>query len=70
MCTLPLLLHRRVFVPKAYGVAIAAGGVGEATARSNRAAAYLKLNKHREALEDASAALRLEATEIACYRKG
>lgn len=55
---------------QAYGEAISAGGVGEATARSNRAAAYLKLNKYREALQDASAALRLEATEIACYRKG
>eukprot|EP00904_Undaria_pinnatifida_P003220 jgi/Undpi1/1289/HiC_scaffold_11.g04681.m1 len=55
---------------QAYGEAVSAGGKGEATARSNRAAAYLKLNKHREALEDASAALKLQPTEVAYYRKG
>lgn len=68
--TPPALAASAAGVAQAYGVAISEGGAGEATARSNRAAAYLKLNKHREALQDASAALRLEPTEIACYRKG
>lgn len=53
-----------------YGEVIAAGGEEEAIARSNRAAAYLKLSKHREALQDASAAVKLKPTEIAFYRKG
>ncbi|CAM9673124.1 unnamed protein product, partial [Sphacelaria rigidula] len=53
-----------------YGQAISLGGGEEAVARSNRAAAYLKLNKHREALQDASAAVKVEPKEIGYYRKG
>lgn len=55
---------------QAYDEAVSLGGEEEATARSNRAAAYLKVNKHREALQDASAAVRLQPTEVAFYRKG
>lgn len=55
---------------QAYGEAISLGGEGEALARSNRAAVYLKLGKHTEALQDASAAVKLMPTEIAFYRKG
>ncbi|CAM9212038.1 unnamed protein product [Ectocarpus fasciculatus] len=55
---------------QAYGEAISVGGEGEALARSNRAAVYLKLSKHTEALQDASAAVKLMPTEIAFYRKG
>lgn len=46
------------------------GGEGEGLARTNRAAAYLKIGKNREALQDASAAVKLQPTEIAFYRKG
>lgn len=53
-----------------YGEAISLGEEDEATARSNRAAAYLKLNRHREALQDTSAAVKIKPTEIAFYRKG
>ncbi|CAB1106702.1 unnamed protein product [Ectocarpus sp. CCAP 1310/34] len=55
---------------QAYGEAISLGGEGEALARSNRAAVYLKLGKHTEALQDASAAVKLMPTEMAFYRKG
>ncbi|CBN79827.1 SGT1 homologue [Ectocarpus siliculosus] len=55
---------------QAYGEAISLGGEGEALARSNRAAVYLKLSKHTEALQDASAAVKLMPTEMAFYRKG
>lgn len=63
---LPCLL----FVVQAYGDAISGGGEEEGIARSNRAAAYLKVGKPREALQDASVAVRLKPTEIAFYRKG
>ncbi len=57
---------------QAYGEAVSLGGQDEALAlaRSNRAAVYLKLGKHTEALQDASAAVKLMPTEIAYYRKG
>lgn len=68
MCLLDVFVG--VPVGQAYGKAIALAGEDEATARSNRSAAHLKLNNHREALQDASAAVRLKPTEIAFYRKG
>lgn len=55
---------------QAYEEVIQIGGEGEGLARSNRAAAYLKIGKNREALQDASTAARLQPTEIAFYRKG
>ncbi|CAM9259044.1 unnamed protein product [Choristocarpus tenellus] len=55
---------------KAYSEAITAGGEELAVVHSNRAAAYLKLGRSREALQDSSAAVRLNPTEIAYYRKG
>ncbi|CAM9468053.1 unnamed protein product [Pylaiella littoralis] len=55
---------------QAYGEAVTLGGKDEALARSNRAAVYLKLSKHTEALQDASAAVKVVPTEIAFYRKG
>lgn len=55
---------------QAYGQAISLGGKYEALARSNRAAVYLKLSKYTEALQDASAASKLDPTENAFYRKG
>lgn len=53
-----------------YGQAISLSGEDEAVARSNRAGAYLMLNRNREALQDASAAVKMRPTEIAFYRKG
>ncbi|CAM9883728.1 unnamed protein product [Scytosiphon promiscuus] len=55
---------------QAYADAISLGGDDEALARSNRAAVYLKLAKHTEALQDASLAVKLKPKEIAYYRKG
>ncbi|CAM9163362.1 unnamed protein product [Ascophyllum nodosum] len=55
---------------EAYGAAISAAGEDEVVAKSNRAAAYLKVGKYREALQDASAAAKLQSTEITFYRKG
>ena len=55
---------------QAYEEVIQTGGEGEGLARSNRAAAYLKIGKNREALQDASTAIKLQPTEIAFYRKG
>ncbi|CAM9170604.1 unnamed protein product [Hapterophycus canaliculatus] len=55
---------------QAYSDAISLGGEDEALARSNRAAVYLKLAKHTEALQDASVAVKLMPKEVAFYRKG
>lgn len=61
-----------LFQTKAYSDAVsqAQGEKEEALARSNRAAAYLKVNKYTEALQDSAAAAKIRPTEIAFYRKG
>lgn len=65
-CTSSVNIH----LCQAYDEAVSLGEEGEAVARSNRSAAYLKTNKHREALQDASVSVKLQPKEVAFYRKG
>ena len=62
-----------MYVPalEAYSAAIQHGADGDAGAFASRAAAYLKLSKFTEALQDANTAIKLDARrEVAYYRKG